>query len=105
MNPYEKLHEIVRLLDVRFPDGKDIFQRVSRLAEETGELAQAVNHTEGTGIKREKYGEPDRNEMVKEIQDVMRAALGIAQHYGLEAELEKSIDDAYVRLSSLSNKL
>jgi mutator protein MutT len=99
MNSYEKLHEIVRLLDVRFPDGKDIFQRVSRLAEETGELAQAVNHAEGTGIKREKYGEPDRGEMAKEIQDVMRAALGIAQHYGLEAELEKSIDDAYVRLS------
>jgi NTP pyrophosphatase (non-canonical NTP hydrolase) len=48
MNSYEKLNEIVRLLDVRFPDGKDIFQRVSRLAEETGELAQAVNHAEGT---------------------------------------------------------
>jgi hypothetical protein len=37
--------------------------------------------------------------MAKEIQDAMRAAIGIAQHYGLEAELEKSIDDAYVRLS------
>lgn len=99
MDSYQKLNEIVKLLDERFPRGKDIFQRVSRLAEETGELAQAVNHAEGTGIKREKYGEPDPKAMAKEIQDVMRAALGIAQHYGLEAELERSIDDAYVRLS------
>ncbi len=99
MNIYEELNEIVALLDRRFPDGKDIFQRVSRLAEETGELAQAVNHTEGTGIKREKYGAPDMEHLAKEVQDVMRAALGIAQHYGIEKELEKSIHDAHEQLS------
>ena len=102
MDSYEKLHEIVRMLDKRFPNGTDIFQRVSRLAEETGELAQAVNHAEGTGIKREKYGEPDMKELAKEIQDVMRAALGIAQHYGLEQELKTSIDEAYLRLIDLT---
>lgn len=96
-NPYEELHEIVAWLDRRFPDGKDIFQRVSRLAEETGELAQAVNHREGTGIKLEKYGEPKTEDLVKEIQDVMRAAMGIAQHYGVEKELEQSIHEAYER--------
>lgn len=99
MNYYEKLNEIVRLLDERFPDGNDIYQRVSRLAEETGELAQAVNHAEGMGIKREKYGEPEAEKLAKEIQDVMRAALGIARHYGIEAELGRSIDDAHARLS------
>lgn len=99
MNHYEKLNEIVRLLDERFPDGNDIYQRVSRLAEETGELAQAVNHTEGMGIKREKYGELEVEKLAKEIQDVMRAALGIARHYGIETELERSIDDAHARLS------
>lgn len=98
MNTYEELKEIVAHLDRRFPEGKDIFQRVSRLAEETGELAQAVNHREGTGIKREKYGEPKTEMLVKEIQDVMRAAMGIAQHYGIEKELERSIHEAYERL-------
>ena len=102
MNPYEKLNEIVRMLDKRFPNGTDIFQRVSRLAEETGELAQAVNHAEGTGIKREKYCDPNMKDMAKEIQDVMRAALGIAHHYGLEEELKASIDDAHVRLTELT---
>lgn len=97
MNTYAELKEIIAHLDKRFPDGNGIFQRVSRLAEETGELAQAVNHHEGMGIKSDKYGEPDTEKLVKEIQDVMRAAMGIARHYGLEDELERSIHDYYER--------
>ena len=99
MDSYKELSEIVVLLDKRFPDGNDILQRVSRLAEETGELAQAVNHAEGTGIKREKYGEVDMRHLAKEVQDVLRAALGIAHHYGIEKELEESIHEAHERLS------
>jgi hypothetical protein len=72
MTTYEELTEIVHYLDRRFPDGNEIFQRVSRLAEETGELAQMVNHMEGMGIKHEKYGTPDKEKLAKEIQDVTR---------------------------------
>jgi NTP pyrophosphatase (non-canonical NTP hydrolase) len=97
MNTYDELKEVVARLDRRFPEGKDIFQRVSRLAEEMGELAQAVNHREGTGIKREKYGDPKTEALVKEIQDVMRAAMGIALYYGVEEDLEASIHEAYER--------
>lgn len=95
MNTYEELIEIVAYLDKRFPNGNEIFQRVSRLAEETGELAQAVNHIEGMGIKHEKYGAPDMENLTKEIQDVIRAALGIARHYGLEEKLRGSIHISY----------
>jgi NTP pyrophosphatase (non-canonical NTP hydrolase) len=95
MNTYEELVEIVTYLDKRFPGGNEIFQRVSRLAEETGELAQMVNHIEGMGIKHEKYGTPDKEKLAKEVQDVMRAALGIAKHYQIEALLEQSIHRAY----------
>lgn len=95
MNIYEELQEIVAHLDRRFPNGKEVFQRVSRLAEETGELAQMVNHMEGMGIKHEKYGAPDKKKLAKEIQDVMRAVLGIAKHYQIEDLLEESIHVAY----------
>lgn len=95
---YATLFQVVALLDKKFPNGNEIFQRVSRLAEETGELAQAVNHMEDTGIKRQKYGEPDREHLAKEVQDVMRAAIGIARHYGLEKELEHSIRSSHRRL-------
>lgn len=92
---FTALTAIVEALDKRFPDGNSAFQRVSRLAEECGELASAVNHKERMGIKREKHGEANDDNLVKELQDVLRSTLGIARHYGLEKELEQSIEDFY----------
>lgn len=92
---YAALSAIVDALDVRFPDGNSAFQRISRLAEECGELASAVNHRESMGIKVQKHGEATDEHLVKELQDVLRATLGIAKHYGVEAQLEQSIHDFY----------
>lgn len=95
MDTYDKILYIVTALDRRFPNGKDIFQRVSRLCEESGELASAVNHREDTGIKRQKHGEPTDEAILKEMQDVMRTVVGIAQHYQLEDKLRQNITDFY----------
>ena len=99
MSTFEELRAIVDALDKRFPEGNGIFQRVSRLAEETGELAMAINHREGMGVKHEKHGEPHNEHLLKEIEDVMRAAIGIAKHYGLEKELEESIHQSFLKNS------
>lgn len=95
LDTFTELSGIVTALDKRFPDGNSIFQRVSRLAEECGEVAAAVNHREKMGIKQEKHGEATDEALVKELQDVMRAVLGIAQHYNLEPELRQSIQTFY----------
>ncbi|HEX8763334.1 MAG TPA: MazG nucleotide pyrophosphohydrolase domain-containing protein [Candidatus Saccharimonadales bacterium] len=92
---FAALNAIVEALDRRFPDGNSAFQRVSRLAEECGELASAVNHKEKMGVKQQKHGEANNENLVKELQDVLRSTLGIARHYGLEKELEQSIEDFY----------
>lgn len=92
---FAALKAIVEALDRRFPDGNSAFQRVSRLAEECGELAAAVNHKENMGIKQQKHGQATDEHLVKELQDVLRATLGIARHYGLEDQLEQSIEDFY----------
>jgi len=92
---FSALEAIVKALDERFPDGNSAFQRVSRLAEECGELAAAVNHKENMGIKKEKHGEANDDNLVKELQDVLRSTLGIARHYGLEERLEQSIQTFY----------
>lgn len=92
---FTALTAIVNALDQRFPDGNDIFQRISRLCEESGELASAVNHREKMGIKAEKHGLSDDDHLVKEIQDVLRAAMGIAKHYNIEDKLNRSIQDFY----------
>ncbi len=95
LETFTALSHIVEALDKRFPDGNSAFQRVSRLAEECGELASAVNHREKMGIKHQKHGEATDEHLVKEIQDVLRAALGIARHYGVERQLEQSVEDFY----------
>jgi NTP pyrophosphatase (non-canonical NTP hydrolase) len=82
----------------RFPRGDDPFQMMTRLLEECGELAQQVNHFEGSGVKREKHGDPDRAHLAKEIQQVVGAALQIAVHYGVEHEVEESFEWVYGRL-------
>lgn len=92
---YETLTLIVEALDRRFPNDNEIYQRLGRLTEEVGELAKVINHHEGTGIKAQKYGAPDREQLVHELQDVLRATLGIARHYDAEEELAASIHAYY----------
>ena len=80
--------------------GNSSFQIATRLLEECGELAKEINHFEGQGIKREKYGEPNKVLLAKEIQDVMRTALQVAIYYQIEDELEASIEESYQLLIS-----
>ncbi|HLL80704.1 MAG TPA: hypothetical protein VKT25_14445 [Ktedonobacteraceae bacterium] len=88
----QTLYLIVDKYNARFPGGNTPFHTITRLCEEAGELAGAVNHFEGTGIKREKHGEPDRAALAKEVFDVMLAALSIARYYGVEQELQGVIE-------------
>jgi NTP pyrophosphatase (non-canonical NTP hydrolase) len=94
----EKLPLTCLGLSRRFPRGNEPYQIMTRLLEECGELAQQVNHFEDSGVKRSKHGEPDRTKLAKEVMDVLRCAIHIAQHYGIEAELEECIASSYRRL-------
>lgn len=91
----DALYDIVDALNNKYPGGDSPYQIVTRLAEEVGEVAQAVNHIERAGVKVEKYGPPDKNQLAQEVHHVLRAALGIARHYGIETELKESIDTAH----------
>jgi NTP pyrophosphatase (non-canonical NTP hydrolase) len=71
----ERLKVISVGLSRRFPNHNEPFQIITRLLEECGELAEQVNHFEGTGVKREKHGEPDKAKLAKKAQDVLRCVL------------------------------
>jgi NTP pyrophosphatase (non-canonical NTP hydrolase) len=92
---FKKLLAITRGLNRRFPKGNDPFQMMTRLLEESGELAQMINHFEGTGSKLEKYGAPDTSKLAKEVMDVLRCSLQFAIYYGVEKELEAKIQASY----------
>lgn len=82
----------------RFPDGVEPFKIIARLAEECGELSAEVQLWENQGVKRANHGAPDAHKLAKEVMDVMRAALAVAEYYRIERELvetiRKSIDGA-----------
>jgi NTP pyrophosphatase (non-canonical NTP hydrolase) len=94
----KSLLTITRARNLHFPKGNDPFQIMTRLLEEGGELAQQVNHFDGSGVKREKYGEPDRAKLAKEIQDVLLCACQVVVYYGVEQEVEDSLQKTFLRL-------
>ena len=87
--------EIIHSLNRRFPNGNEIFQRISRLSEETGELAKVVNHRENMGVKSQKHGDPQDQELVKEALVVMGAAFDIVLHYDLLDEFQAALQERY----------
>ena len=96
----EKLFAITHGLNRRYPGGNEPFQIIARLLEESGELAQIINHFEGTGIKLEKYGLPDKARLAKEVMDVLRCSLQVAIYYGVEKELETTIHASYEEMKA-----
>ncbi len=97
MDVFQQLKLINVALDRRFPDGRNPFQMVTRLAEECGELAAEVNHFEGSGVKDEKHGAPDKAQLAKEARDVIISALQIVAYYDADAELEAVIAQSVQR--------
>ena len=91
----EKLYAITYGLNRRFPAGNNPYQIMTRLLEESGELAQMVNHFEGSGIKHKKYGAPDKSKLAKEVMDILRCALQTAIFYDVTEELEAKINESY----------
>jgi len=96
----EKLYKMAQGYYKRFPKGVDPFQMVTRLLEECGEVAGEVNHWEDSGIKRQKRGEPRKEDLAVEIKQALVALMQIAVYYKVEKELEDSIDQSLARMKA-----
>lgn len=100
LNTLEKILAINNIRDQKYGFDGNPFKIVGRLAEETGEVAGAVNHLESQGAKVKKHGEPSRDALAHEVADVILAALHVAQHYGCIEQVLTDIDTTYSRLIS-----
>ena len=87
----ERFYKMAEAANKRFPEGVEPYQMATRLLEECGEVAKEINHFEGSGIKRQKYGEPSKEKLANEIRQSIVELLKIAAYYSVEAELEESI--------------
>ena len=88
----EKLYKMAQGYFKRFPKGVEPFQMVTCLLEECGEVAREVNLWEDSGIKRQKHGEPKKENLAGEIKQALAALIKIAVYYEVENELENSIN-------------
>ena len=93
----EEFYQMVKASNKRFPKGVEPFQMVTRLLEECGEVASEVNLWEDSGIKRQKHGEPKKENLANELRQAMVELFKIADYYHVEKELEASIQAALQR--------
>lgn len=93
----ERFYQMVEASNRRFPEGVEPFQMVTRLMEECGEVAAEVNLWEGSGLKRQKHGEPRKEDLANEIRQAMVELAKIARYYHAEQELEDSIARSLAR--------
>jgi len=87
----ERFYKMVEASNKRFPNGVAPFQMATRLLEECGEIAQEINLWENSGLKRQKHGDPKKENIANEIRQAMVELVKIAQYYHVEEELEQSI--------------
>ena len=82
----------------KFPNGNEPYQIMTRLLEEGGELAQQVNHFENSGVKHQKYGEPDRSKLAQEAKGVLLTLFQLVAYYELETELQAALEQTLLGL-------
>lgn len=93
----ERFYKMVQASNKRFPNGVEPFQMVSRLLEECGEVAAEVNLWEDSGLKRQKHGEPKKENLANELRQAMVELFKIADYYHVGQELEASIQASLQR--------
>ena len=93
----ERFYKMVEASNKRFPEGVKPFQMATRLLEECGEIASEINLWEDSGIKRQKHGDPKKEDIANEIRQDMVELVKIARYYQVEEELEASIQTSLER--------
>lgn len=87
----ERFYKMAEAANKRFPKGVEPYQMATRLLEECGEVAAEINLWEDSGLKRQKHGEPKKENLANELRQAMVELFQIARYYNVEKELEEAI--------------
>lgn len=88
-----QIYEIALAHNIKYPDNNSPYHIMTRIAEEVGELAEQVNHFEGSGIKRQKHGEPNKSHLAEEMWHVIKCIYQLCEYYGVKKEMLNSIHE------------
>ncbi len=93
----ERFYKMVEASNKKFPKGVEPYQMATRLLEECGEVASEINLWEDSGIKRQKHGDPKKENLANELRQAITELFKIAKYYNVEKELEESIENSLQR--------
>lgn len=93
----KRFYQMVEASNKRFPKGVQPYQMATRLLEECGEVAAEINLWEDSGLKRQKHGDPKKEDIANEIRQAMVELVKIAVYYHVEDELDASIQQSLDR--------
>ncbi len=93
----KRFYQMVEASNKRFPKGVQPYQMATRLLEECGEVAAEINLWEDSGLKRQKHGDPKKEDIANEIRQAMVELVKIAVYYHVEDELDASIQQSLER--------
>ncbi len=96
----KNLYKVARGHTKRFPNGNDPYKITVRILEECGEVASEVNHFENSGLKVKKYGVVTKQKLADEVKQALCCLIQLVQYYGIEEELELSIQSSIDRIDS-----
>jgi len=95
MDDLEKILKVAEAQTKRFPNGNDPFKIVSRLLEESGEVAWELNHYDRKGISLECKNKDGKREIMCEMYQVMISLCHLLQYYDLQNDFRDRIDEVY----------
>ncbi len=67
----QRFYRMAEAQNKHFPNGVEPYQMATRLLEECGEVASEINLWEDSGIKRQKHGDPKKENIANEIRQAM----------------------------------
>lgn len=74
---------------------KDLNDALLQLTISVGELASAVNHAEGMGVKADKHGDGAQEKVLERAKLVAQLVVWMIRHFNVENDLENQIAASY----------
>lgn len=95
---YGILLQLAQGMNARFPEGNNPYQIMTRLLEESGEVAKEVHRFENSGTKVARHGIGDKEALAGEVKDVLNALMQLVLYYGIEEEVLQAVKASIARL-------
>ena len=76
-------------------DPKNLIEYIVRIGVEGGELANAINHAEGMGVKRDKHGDDAQRHVLEQAKSLAQIVAWTVRYFNVERALGEQVAASY----------